>query len=566
MNRWLLTPLSIIATMTIAANWAPLDNKNATNFSLYWAWEKSKSWSFNGLGVLFESKEYHLSAEATKNLKKVSVSYIQKVGEDLFIKWGSWYLLKDFHYKWEKYRARELKLGIALLFSDYNSYTLEAGQIVSILNGLGHADTTSSISYINWIYKKSKFDTSFELSDYYVYQKHHIKASTSVGYYPSEDMRVWVNYNSLNQRRGNYAIRGGLTYTFGWNISPYFNAAYNISNHITATAEFKTNRANQPLYFEDALNAILNKSEITALQYDSKGFYKKLDQNIEDRNKAPIAKDDIATVQEWKIYAINVLANDIDPEGKTLNITGISESNWEFSVVWDNINFNAKTPWIYSCKYTISDGSKTDTAKLTVTVTEKPKPAPKPKPKPKPTPETPPKIWTLTNQVLNNGESLDYTIPITETDWDKATVTVTGLPSGFTFDAWTNKITWSSTTAWISTITVKATDNDGSVTKTFTIEVKEAVNTAPVINQTTFDWWFARSARFPNVVSDDWGLSNITMTASPTKWTLAYNGDWSITYTRTDTNSWWSDVFNVTFSDWTKETTSLMTFTWFDDE
>lgn len=482
MNRWLLTPLSIIATMTIAANWAPLDNKNATNFSLYWAWEKSKSWSFNGLGVLFESKEYHLSAEATKSLKKVSVSYIQKIGEDLFIKWGSWYLLKDFHYKWEKYRARELKLGIALLFSDYNSYTLEAGQIVSILNGLGHADTTSSISYINWIYKKSKFDTSFELSDYYVYQKHHIKASTSVGYYPSEDMRVWVNYNSLNQRRGNYAIRGGLTYTFGWNISPYFNAAYNISNHITATAEFKTNRANQPLYFEDALNAILSKSEITALQYDSKGFYKKLDQNIEDRNKAPIAKDDSATVEEWKIYSIDVLANDKDPEGKKLNITGISQSNWEFSVVWDNINFNAKTPWIYSCKYTISDGSKTDTAKLTVTVTEKPKPAPKP------TPETPPKIWTLTNQVLNNGESLDYTIPVTETDWDTPTVTVTGLPSGFTFDAWTNKITWSSTTAWISTITVKATDNDGSVTKTFTIEVKEAVNTAPVLDSVSVSW------------------------------------------------------------------------------
>lgn len=295
-------------------------------------------------------------------------------------------------------------------------------------------------------------------------------------------MRVWVNYNSLNQRRGNYAIRGGLTYTFGWNISPYFNAAYNISNHITATAEFKTNRANQPLYFEDALNAILSKSEITALQYDSKGFYKKLDQNIEDRNKAPIAKDDSATVEEWKIYSIDVLANDKDPEGKKLNITGISQSNWEFSVVWDNINFNAKTPWIYSCKYTISDGSKTDTAKLTVTVTEKPKPAPKP------TPETPPKIWTLTNQVLNNGESLDYTIPVTETDWDTPTVTVTGLPSGFTFDAWTNKITWSSTTAWISTITVKATDNDGSVTKTFTIEVKEAVNTAPVLDSVSVSW------------------------------------------------------------------------------
>ncbi len=96
----------------------------------------------------------------------------------------------------------------------------------------------------------------------------------------------------------------------------------------------------------------------------------------------------------------------------------------------------------------------------------------------------------------------------------------------------------------------------------------ELKNNEPVIHQTIFDWeTWPKSKTFPNVVSDDGGLANITITSSTlSQWDIVYNWDWSITYTRTDWNSWTTDTWNVTFSDWKKSTTVSMEFIDFDDE
>jgi len=146
-------------------------------------------------------------------------------------------------------------------------------------------------------------------------------------------------------------------------------------------------------------------------------------------------------------------------------------------------------------------------------------------------------------------------------------VTVTdNVDIGLTATIWGDTVDTS--TAWTYVVTYNVTDAAGNVANEVsrTVNVVAAPNTAPVINQTSFDWGFAKSKTFANVVSDDGALANITMIATPTEGTLTYNGDGSITYTRTDWNSGWSDVFNVTFSDWTNQTTSSMTFTWFYDE
>lgn len=87
---------------------------------------------------------------------------------------------------------------------------------------------------------------------------------------------------------------------------------------------------------------------------------------------------------------------------------------------------------------------------------------------------SPPIIGTLTNQVLENNETLNYQLPITQTDGDTATVTVLGLPTGFSYDSATRTIIGQSTVEQTDTVvTVEAEDKDGKVVKSFMISVEE---------------------------------------------------------------------------------------------
>ncbi len=150
--------------------------------------------------------------------------------------------------------------------------------------------------------------------------------------------------------------------------------------------------------------------------------------------------------------------------------------------------------------------------------------------------ETPPIIGTLEDQLLENEEELNYTLPITQTDGDIATVEVLGLPTGFSYDDATRTITGSSTTAWTTEVTVEATDDDGTTTKSFRIIVNELENEAPTLNlNVTLDWteWTMHSDTeytqqtddaiiFDATKStDDWEIVKLIIT-SDLKWEL-YN-------------------------------------------
>jgi len=93
--------------------------------------------------------------------------------------------------------------------------------------------------------------------------------------------------------------------------------------------------------------------------------------------------------------------------------------------------------------------------------------------------ETPP-IIELENQTLENKELLEYILPITQTDGDIVSIVVSGLPKGFLYYDFEKMIKGKSSIAWTTTVTVEATDNDGTTTKTFDITVKAPI-TLPTI-------------------------------------------------------------------------------------
>ena len=169
------------------------------------------------------------------------------------------------------------------------------------------------------------------------------------------------------------------------------------------------------------------------------------------------------------------------------------------------------------------------------------------------------------NTTIKQWERLILTANASDPDKDSLNYIWTVVGKTYTWK--TLNLEWLS--VWNHTITLKVEDWEwGVASKNISVNVEAInVNNAPIINQTNFNWgWLTNTKTFPNVVSDDGDLSKITMTASPNFWTLVYNGDGSITYTRTDWESSWTDSFSVTFSDWKKQTTATMNFTRFDDE
>lgn len=182
---------------------------------------------------------------------------------------------------------------------------------------------------------------------------------------------------------------------------------------------------------------------------------------------------------------------------------------------------------------------------------------------------TPPEITLIGDSTINLFVWDTYTeLWATATDAGNTTAENEALTDDIVIDA--SAVDTSTVWTYEVTYIVYDTAENQSVVVTRDVVVKEKpveeVNEAPVINETTFAWTWVKTKNFPNVVSDDGLLNKITMTASPKEWTLVYNWDGSITYTRTDWNSWTTDSFNVTFSDWNKTTTNKMNFQNFDDE
>jgi len=214
-------------------------------------------------------------------------------------------------------------------------------------------------------------------------------------------------------------------------------------------------------------------------------------------NPAPTAADDTATTAEDKAVGGNVLANDGDPDGDSLTVTGFtvagdpSPHNAGDTVTITGVGqftldgngaytFTPAADWngaVPTITYTLSDGEGgTDTADLVITVT--------------PVNDTPVAEGTIADQANADADGvtgLDASSFFSDVDGDTLHYSASGLPQGLTIDPDTGIISGTIDHSasqdganGVYSVTVTATDGDGaSVDQTF---IWTVTNPAPVAN------------------------------------------------------------------------------------
>ena len=199
-------------------------------------------------------------------------------------------------------------------------------------------------------------------------------------------------------------------------------------------------------------------------------------------NDAPVPVNDTATVAEGgevEIAVTTLLANDSDPEGSTLSVTGVggavngavvlSADKSEVTYTHDGSETTSG-----SFTYTVSDGTATATGTVVVTVTPV---------------NDPPGALSLADQTATAGTSFSYEVPeVTDPDGDELTYAAflgTGqnpLPGWLSFDEGTRTFSGTPRTAHVGEYEIQVTVNDSSAASKkaeFTLTVELPPNEAP---------------------------------------------------------------------------------------
>ena len=187
-------------------------------------------------------------------------------------------------------------------------------------------------------------------------------------------------------------------------------------------------------------------------------------------NDPPVAADDAATTDEDAAVAVDVLANDSDPDGDALTVTSVSPPA-HGTVSWGPSSVTyTPDPDYYgtdSFTYTVSDGSAIDSADVTVTV--------RPVNDPPVISGSPPLVATARTEYRFEPAASDP-------DGDSLTFEVDGLPSWASFDPDTGTLWGTPGLADVGDhgpVTIRVTDGTAWASLgPFTIQVR-AENAAP---------------------------------------------------------------------------------------
>ncbi|MSU57437.1 MAG: tandem-95 repeat protein [Pedosphaera sp.] len=258
--------------------------------------------------------------------------------------------------------------------------------------------------------------------------------------------------------------------------------------------------------------------------------------NITPVNDAPLAVNDTTSTPEDVPVTIPVLANDSDPEGTPLTITGTSTTNGTAIVSGTNVVFTPSTNFngtvVFS--YTISDGTNTATANVTVTVA--------------PVNDAP----IAVNDSASTPEDVPVTIPVLANDSDPEgtplTITGTSTTNGTAVISGTN-VVFTPGTNFNGTAIFSYTISDGTNTATANVTVTvNAVDDAPVSVNDSYSTLknIALNIAAPGVLGNDTDVETNALSAllvnNPTNGSLTLNANGSFLYTPAS-NYVGSDVF-----------------------
>ena len=193
-------------------------------------------------------------------------------------------------------------------------------------------------------------------------------------------------------------------------------------------------------------------------------------------NPDPVtAVDDTATTAEDTLVSIDVLANDLNPDGNTLTLTILTQpTNGEGNAVVNTADIVEFTPatnfnGVATFTYEITDGTSTSTASVTVTVTAVNDPITAVDDSFTVVEEVPTNLDVVANDILiDEGETITITVSITPSHGTISpfpstfTSATGGSPTSFTL-TYTSDTDYIGTDSFAYTLTTASGDNDSAV-------------------------------------------------------------------------------------------------------
>ena len=284
---------------------------------------------------------------------------------------------------------------------------------------------------------------------------------------------------------------------------------------------------------------------------------------INGLNDAPAANDDsAATDEDTPITISNALDNDNDPNGDSLSVTGVITTGTQ-GVVTDNgdgtFGYDPNGQFDYLAvgataadvfTYTVSDGSLTDTAVVTITINGVND------------------LPLAVDDTANTEEDMSRVINVrgndSDVDGDTLTVTVTGIPANGAAVTDGDTVTYTPDADFFGTDVFTYTVSDGNgglATASITVTVG-AVNDPPLAANevTTTDEDTAMFVNVLNMVSDtDGDTVSVVAVTDPAHGTAVIQGN-QILYTP-DANYNGPDSFDYTVSDGSLTSTGTINVT-----
>ncbi|MCE5213639.1 MAG: Ig-like domain-containing protein [Methanobacterium sp.] len=158
---------------------------------------------------------------------------------------------------------------------------------------------------------------------------------------------------------------------------------------------------------------------------------------------------------------LNIILNGTDPDGNPLIYT-VSGLPAGATIIGNTFTWTPgpSDRGTYTAIFRVSDGVLTDSKIVTIKV------------------DGAPLLGTITDQTVNENDTLSFTISGTDPDGDALTYSVTGLPSGAVFDPVSRTFTWKPTYDQYGVYPVTFNVSDGTLTTSKTINI--TVNNVPI--------------------------------------------------------------------------------------
>lgn len=262
-------------------------------------------------------------------------------------------------------------------------------------------------------------------------------------------------------------------------------------------------------------------------------------------NVAPVAVDDTAVTNEDVAVLVNVVSNDTDANGNTLNVTAVSNiNNWVSAVInvqWTGVLFTP-TPFFngtWSFEYTVSDGTLTDTGKVLLTVN-----AVNNKP-----------VAVNDSFTVSKNSTTTLNLVVNDTDVDSNNLHVVSIgtilnASGTLTNSW---VVLKPNTNFVGLINFEYTVSDGALTDTGMVSINVTAtqeNISPVAVNDSLTTSEDKSKTINPIVNDTDANGDMLMVTSVTQPTYG-----SVTFTHVsvtynpDDDFTGSDSFKYTISD-----------------